>query len=411
MAFSPKQLEYFQKATHRWNVKSGATRSGKTYMDYFVIPKRIRAVAGKAGLVFFLGNTKGTLQRNIIMPLQNIWGTELVGNIRQDNTADIFGETVICLGCDKNTAVDRLRGSSIKYCYGDEVVTWNKEVFDMLKSRLDKSYSCFDGACNPKDVGHWFNKFIRRDADIFLQEYTLYDNPFNPPEFVKNLENEYKGTVFFDRYILGRWVNAEGIIYRQFADNTDMFLIDPKSIPSLQLVVIGLDYGAGQSKTSMKAIGFSQGFKAVYVLAEEDLNEVYDPDSLYRKFHGFYQKVIARFNKCQFVYGDWGGLGNTLNKGLYVYCKKNHIPITVRDCSKGTILERIELTQKLMAERRLFVSKECKNMIKAFQEAVWNDKKPDERLDDGTSDVDSLDAFEYALYPYENYLMKGMIYK
>lgn len=411
MAFSPKQLEYFQKATHRWNIKSGATRSGKTYMDYFVIPKRIRAVANKAGLVFFLGNTKGTLQRNIIMPLQDIWGTELVGNIRQDNTADIFGETVICLGCDKNTAVDRLRGSSIKYCYGDEVVTWNKEVFDMLKSRLDKPYSCFDGACNPKDVGHWFNKFIRSDADIFLQEYTLYDNPFNPPEFVKNLENEYKGTVFFDRYILGRWVNAEGIIYRQFADNTDMFLIDSKAVPSLQLVVIGLDYGAGQSKTSMKAIGFSQGFKAVYVLAEEDLNEVYDPDSLYRKFHGFYQKVIARFNKCQFVYGDWGGLGNTLNKGLYVYCKKNHIPITVRDCSKGTILERIELTQKLMAERRLFVSKECKNMIKAFQEAVWSDKNPDERLDDGTSDVDSLDAFEYALYPYENYLMKGMIYK
>lgn len=411
MAFSPKQLEYFQKATHRWNIKSGATRSGKTYMDYFVIPKRIRAVANKAGLVFFLGNTKGTLQRNIIMPLQDIWGTELVGNIRQDNTADIFGETVICLGCDKNTAVDRLRGSSIKYCYGDEVVTWNKEVFDMLKSRLDKPYSCFDGACNPKDVGHWFNKFIRSDADIFLQEYTLYDNPFNPPEFVKNLENEYKGTVFFDRYILGRWVNAEGIIYRQFADNTDMFLIDSKAIPSLQLVVIGLDYGAGQSKTSMKAIGFSQGFKAVYVLAEEDLNEVYDPDSLYRKFHGFYQKVIAKFNKCQFVYGDWGGLGNTLNKGLYVYCKKNHIPITVRDCSKGTILERIELTQKLMAERRLFVSKKCKNMIKAFQEAVWSDKKPDERLDDGTSDIDSLDAFEYALYPYENYLMKGMIYK
>lgn len=411
MAFSPKQLEYFQKATHRWNIKSGATRSGKTYMDYFVIPKRIRAVANKAGLVFFLGNTKGTLQRNIIMPLQDIWGTELVGNIRQDNTADIFGETVICLGCDKNTAVDRLRGSSIKYCYGDEVVTWNKEVFDMLKSRLDKPYSCFDGACNPKDVGHWFNKFIRSDADIFLQEYTLYDNPFNPPEFVKNLENEYKGTVFFDRYILGRWVNAEGIIYRQFADNTDMFLIDSKAIPSLQLVVIGLDYGAGQSKTSMKAIGFSQGFKAVYVLAEEDLNEVYDPDSLYRKFHGFYQKIIARFNKCQFVYGDWGGLGNTLNKGLYVYCKKNHIPITVRDCSKGTILERIELTQKLMAERRLFVSKKCKNMIKAFQEAVWSDKKPDERLDDGTSDIDSLDAFEYALYPYENYLMKGMIYK
>ena len=37
MAFSEKQQEYFYNAIHRWNVKSGATRSGKTYMDYFVL--------------------------------------------------------------------------------------------------------------------------------------------------------------------------------------------------------------------------------------------------------------------------------------------------------------------------------------------------------------------------------------
>lgn len=61
MSFSPMQEEYFHSATHRWNIKSGATRSGKTYMDYFVIPKRIRSVSGKDGLVVLLGNTKGTL--------------------------------------------------------------------------------------------------------------------------------------------------------------------------------------------------------------------------------------------------------------------------------------------------------------------------------------------------------------
>ena len=85
MSFSPKQQEYFQKATHRWNVKSGATRSGKTFMDYYVIPKRIRAVKGKSGLVVILGHTKGSLQRNIIEPLQNIWGTQLVSDIKSDN--------------------------------------------------------------------------------------------------------------------------------------------------------------------------------------------------------------------------------------------------------------------------------------------------------------------------------------
>lgn len=212
------QEDYFLNATHRWNVKSGATRSGKTYMDYFVIPKRIRAVAGKEGLVVILGNTKGTLQRNIIEPLQKIWGTELVSNIRADNTAMMFGEKVYCLGADKINQVDRLRGSSIKYCYGDEVVTWHEEVFTMLKSRLDKPYSRFDGTCNPDNPHHWFRKFLLSDADIYLQNYTLYDNPFNPPEFVKNLENEYRGTVFFDRYVLGKWTLAEGLVYQLGAD-------------------------------------------------------------------------------------------------------------------------------------------------------------------------------------------------
>lgn len=221
--FSPMQLEYFSKADHRWNIKSGATRSGKTYMDYFLIPKRIRAVAGKPGLVVLLGNTKGTLQRNVIEPLQSIWGEKLVGSIRSDNTAMLFGEKCYCLGADKINQVDRLRGSSIKYCYGDEVVTWHEAVFDMLKSRLDKSYSLFDGTCNPEGANHWFKKFLESGADIYLQNYTLYDNPFIPSEFVTALEQEYTGTVYFDRYIKGLWVLAEGLVYPMWSDK---FVLD-----------------------------------------------------------------------------------------------------------------------------------------------------------------------------------------
>ena len=147
MGFSKMQKEYFQKANHRWNIKQGATRSGKTYMDYFVIPKRIRRVAGEDGLVVLLGNTKGTLQRNIIEPLQNLWGSELVSNIRNDNSAMLFGEKCYCLGADKISQVDRLRGTSIKYCYGDEVVTWHMDVFEMLKSRLDKPCLLYTSRC------------------------------------------------------------------------------------------------------------------------------------------------------------------------------------------------------------------------------------------------------------------------
>ena len=47
MQLSEKQKEFWTTPPHRWNIKTGATRSGKTWLDYYVIPKRIRAVAGK----------------------------------------------------------------------------------------------------------------------------------------------------------------------------------------------------------------------------------------------------------------------------------------------------------------------------------------------------------------------------
>lgn len=116
MPFTKKQREYLDNANHRWNIKQGATRSGKTYLDYFVIPKRIRNVIDKDGLTVILGNTKGTLQRNIIEPLQNMYGTSLVSDIKSDNTAYLFGQKCFCLGADKVTRVNQIRGASIKYC-------------------------------------------------------------------------------------------------------------------------------------------------------------------------------------------------------------------------------------------------------------------------------------------------------
>jgi len=71
---SDKQREYRRNATHRWNVKTGATRSGKTYGDYLLLPKRIMAGHNLPGLNVIIGNTRGTLQRNIISPLQDLYG-------------------------------------------------------------------------------------------------------------------------------------------------------------------------------------------------------------------------------------------------------------------------------------------------------------------------------------------------
>ena len=220
MSFSDKQIEYYEKAHSRWNMKIGAVRSGKTYLDYkYIIPRRIRNVRGRQGISLILGVSRDTIERNVLQPMRDEYTSANVGTINNRNIARIYGEDVYCLGAEKVNQVAKIQGMSVKYCYGDEMARWHPEVFTMLQSRLDKPYSCFDGSCNPEYPGHWLKTFIDRDdIDLYLQKYTIFDNPFLPPDFVENLCKECEGTVYYGRYILGEWTLAEGLIYPMYAD-------------------------------------------------------------------------------------------------------------------------------------------------------------------------------------------------
>ena len=390
--FSPMQKQYLYEATHRWNVKSGATRSGKTYLDYYVIPKRIKSNRGKDGLNVFLGNTRGTLQRNIIEPLQNIWGERYVSDIKSDNTATVFGEKVYCLGADKKNQVDKIRGSSIKYCYGDEVVTWSQDVFDMLKSRLDKSYSRFDGTCNPDNPHHWFKKFIDNDEiDIYLQHYTIDDNPFLPEAVKDNLKREYFGTVFYDRYILGKWTAAEGLIYRQIADDAERFMIDKDKLPPLYCMNVGEDFGQNKSGHSIVCSGMGTDGKLYFT-------------------HAIYKKAAG--TKAEDVI-DWSC--ETINRihcdtdykfdvypdcaeQTYINSLRAKLPFSVYNSLKKPIIDRIRfLTRLISADRVRFVRGETEVLVEALSEATWDDKSLiDKRLDNYTFNNDIIDAAEYS---------------
>lgn len=402
MQLSLKQKEYWNNSDSRWNVKSGATRSGKTYLDYYLIPKRIRAVTGKDGLVVILGNTKGTLQRNIIEPLQNIWGMSLVSDIRSDNTAMLFGEKCYCLGADKVNQVNRIRGSSIKYCYGDEVVTWHEDVFSMLKSRLDKPYSKFDGTCNPDNPNHWFYKFLQSDADIYKQDYTIDDNPYLAEEFVENLKREYFGTVYYDRYVLGLWAAAEGAVYRLFADDTDRFILKDK--PNITFASIGVDFGGNGSAHAFSCTGFTPGMKEVITLEEYYRKEVISPTQLEQDFVDFVKMCRSKYKIAE-AYCD--NAETTLIQGLRTACAKEHIAIAVKPAYKKEVNDRIRFYCRLMSSDRYKIAGHCKHTIEAFRTALWDSRfiTKDVRLDDGTTNIDSLDAQEYSTEPY----MKSII--
>jgi len=241
MELSYKQNEYILNANARWNFKVGAVRSGKSYVDTaYIVPSRIRAVAKQPGLAVILGVSRDTIERNVLEPMREIYTNTLVSHINNKNQAFVCGEWVYCLGAEKVSQVAKIQGSSIKYCYGDEVAKWNKEIFEMLKSRLDKPYSCFDGSLNPEGPNHWLKKFLdQEDLDKYIQHYIIDDNPYLPQDYVENLKKEYMGTVYYDRYILGKWALAEGLIYPMY----QKALIDKIPNDEVFEYCVSMDYG------------------------------------------------------------------------------------------------------------------------------------------------------------------------
>lgn len=399
MNYTPKQNEYIREAqAHRWGIKTGAVRSGKTFLDVAdTIPRNIRERIGKPGLVVILGNTKGTLQRNVIAPMQDLYGSRLVSDIRSDNTAQIFGETCFCLGADNIRHVNRIRGSSIKYCYCDEAATYNQGVFEMLKSRLDKEYSRCDATCNPDAPAHWFKKFLDSDADIYRQLYTIDDNPMLPAAFVEALKKEYAGTVYYDRLILGLWVAAQGAIYRAFADHPEDHIID--AAPPIYDAIVGVDFGGHGSAHAFSLIGFTPRYKELVVLDEwYHLGEI-TPQQLEDAFVKFLARNVRQYPVSE-VRADSAEttLINGIREAAAAHAHEIGAVIPVYKSAKKPINSRINCEIRLFSSHRFKILRHCTHHIEAFANAVWDEKyiTEDVRLDNGTvPSFDVLDACEY----------------
>ena len=374
MIYTPKQNEYIREAQgHRWGIKSGAVRSGKTFLDVAdTIPRNIRERMGKPGLVVILGNTKGTLQRNVIAPMQDLYGSRLVSDIRSDNTAQIFGETCFCLGADNIRHVNRIRGSSIKYCYCDEAATYNQGVFEMLKSRLDKEYSRCDATCNPDAPAHWFKKFLDSDADIYRQAYTLDDNPTLPAGFVEALN-------------------------RAFADHPEEHLIDAP--PPICDAVVGVDFGGHGSAHAFSLVGFTYRYKELVVLDEWYHKGEITPQQLDAAFVMFLARNANKYPISE-VRADSAEttLINGIREAAAAHAYEIGQSIPVYKSAKKPINSRINCEIRLFSARRFKIMRHCIHHIEAFANAVWDEKSitEDIRLDNGTvPSFDVLDACEY----------------
>lgn len=295
---TPKQAEYIANANHRWNVACGAVRSGKSYCQIsYCIPSRIIERKGKRGLRVILGATRANIERNILQPLRDIYGDSIATSINSQNYCKILGEKVYCIGADNVRQVAKIRGSEIAYCAIDEATDINPEVFEMLKSRLSLPWSTCDITTNPSSPNHWFKTFLDSRAngvDIYLQEYTIYDNPFLPEEYVHALESEYEG-VWYDRYILGLWTLAEGLVYPNFKSAMYDWELDADN---MEEICLSMDYGTSNPFAVMlweKHGGVWYGVNELYYSGRESGVQKTDDEylSMLEDFVGEYKPIIT----------------------------------------------------------------------------------------------------------------------
>ncbi|NMC34327.1 MAG: PBSX family phage terminase large subunit [Veillonellaceae bacterium] len=404
MPLTDMQREYLANCNHRWNIKTGATGSGKTFLDCLaVIPKRVLACKGE-GLIVLLGNTRGTLERNVLEPMREIW-PGLVGQISGDNTLLLFGHKAYALGADSKKHIARLQGTTIEYGYGDEITTWAQGVFEMLKSRLRCAHSHFDGTCNPDNPNHWFKTFLDSGADIFQQSYTIDDNPMLTPEYVRNIKAEYlaAGNAYYQRFILGKWASADGAIYRLFVDHPEQIIVTREWLTThpLTACLIGVDFGGNGSGHAFCCTGFERGLTGVVTLAEWYHKGEITPEKLESAFVEFCRMCIDQYG-ARAAYCD--SAESTLIKGLEAAAIRERLPIEVHKARKYPINDRIRFLTRQMGGGRYHIVDTCRHTIDALSSAVWDSKHTTEdvRLDNGTSNIDSLDALEYSFEPFMN---------
>lgn len=382
---SPKQIEYIRNANSRWNVKIGATQCGKTFIDVrYIIPKRITEGSGKNGLNVILGVSKETIERNVLEPMRDIWGERMISEINSRNFAILFGEKVYCLGDEKASQVSKLRGAKIKYLYIDEIVDMNEEVFQLAKSRLSLPYSMCDAAGNPSYPSHFVKKFIDMAAggvDVYCQHWTLYDNPFLSQTYVKSMEAEYAGTVYFDRYVLGRWCKAEGLIYPMYQKAIEEVPNTP-----LEDICVSLDYGTYNAFAAIvweKHGGIWYGAKEYYYSGRaqgvQKTDEEYgdDLDGFTEEYRDFKSRIdtIIDPSAASFI---------TLlrKKDRYrVLPAINNVENGIRD------------TATALYKGLVKVSPKCKNWKTEIEGYVWDDKVEDRPVKENDHAMDAMRYF------------------
>lgn len=381
-------------------IADGSIRSGKTIACICSFLQWSQE--GFNGESFILaGKTMGALKRNVIKPMLQIltaWGWNYNYN-RSENFIEIGTNTYFMYGANTEASQDALQGLTAAGAYADEAALFPRSFVDQMIGRCSVDGAKIFLNCNPEGPHHYIKEeFIdkAKEKNIYHLHFTMDDNLTLSQKVKDRYKRMFTG-VFFKRFILGLWVAADGLVYQQFADNPEEYIIDDKWLERHPIIVgtIGVDFGGTKSAHAFTFTGFTQGYKYVVTVKEYYKKKRITPRQLEADFIDFVKQIQSKY-KCYEAYCD--SAEQTLISGLESAVIRAGVPIELKNAIKGPINDRIAFYNSMMSQGRYKIHNSCTHTIRALEEAVYDEKKPtkDVRLDDGQMNIDSLDAMEYS---------------
>lgn len=398
LGLSRKQLRSIVQADARVNLWTGAIRSGKTISSLLRWLMFVND-APLGGQLVIVGRTRQAVARNVFAALQD---QSLFGPVAKQVTytpgADsgyILGRRVWVFGASDTRAEMTMRGMTVAGAYGDETTLWSEDLWKTLLGRMSVEGAQLFGTTNPDNPGHWFKTgAIDRAAALGWRHFhfLMEDNPSLPDWYEPQMRREYTG-LYFRRFILGEWVQAEGAIYEAW--DVDRHVIPYGSLPVLDHVIAtGVDQGT-TNRTAGYLLGIGtapSGESKLYVVAEwspqRNLADV--------ALSASYRSWVAELAKSNGWRPDWhyvdpaaasfrlqlfnDGLGNVVG-------------------ASNAVLPGIRTVQSLLATDRLQVADSCRMLTKYLPGYAW-DPKATKRGEDAPIKVDDheVDALRYAIH-------------
>lgn len=285
-----------------------------------------------------------------------------------------------------------------------------QEAFNRTIAAIDRKIFWDLNPDNPKAwiYTEYIDKYAAQDeAGTFLGGYnyghfTIDDNVNITDQRKAEIKSQYDtSTIWYKRDILGLRIPADGVIFQSFANNPEAYIVDSIDQSRITSIQIGIDFGGNKSKTVFVATAFIDGFKKLVTIADKKIGggkgDV-SPETIYAEFITFVKALYQRFNPLLIKFAWADNENQAVINGLRFACARARLLVKIVDCYKAPKNDRIAALSSLMTQGRFFVMRSCTNVIDSLAEQIWDPKitDKDERLDDGTCDIDTADALEYS---------------